>query len=187
MTRLNDLIKNAKPKMEEALEFAKEEIKKIRAGQASGGIVEDLKVDYYGSKVALKEMASISTPDPQTIFVQPYDQSAKEQITLAIRNSDLNLNPSDDGQRIILNLPPLSSERREEFIKLVGEKSKQAKLSIRQAREVIWNQIQEMEKDGKLTEDDKYSGKDKLDELVGEYNQKIDELADEKIEKLKNI
>jgi ribosome recycling factor len=185
--RLKELIESVKPKMEEALEFVKDELKKIRAGQASTGLVEDLRVDYYGSKVALQEMATISAPDPQTIFIAPYDQNAKEQINLAIRNSDLNLNPSDDGQRIILNLPPLSSERRDELVKLVNEKVKQAKLSVRQAREEIWNKIQEMEKEGDLTEDDKYTGKDQLDELVRDYNEKIDKLAEEKIKLLKEI
>lgn len=185
--RLIDLIEAVKPKMEEALNFIKDELKKIRAGQASTGLVEDLKVDYYGSKVSLQEMATISAPDPQTIFITPYDQNAKEQINLAINNSDLNLNPSDDGQRIIINLPPLSRERREEMIKLVNEKVKQAKLSIRQAREEVWDKIQEMERDGELTEDDKYSGKDQLDQLVRDYNKKIDQLAEEKTQLLKDI
>ncbi len=187
MAKLNDLIDSARPKMDQALEFVGEELKKVRAGQASSGLVEDLKVDYYGSKVSLKEMASINTPDPKTIFITPYDQNAKEEISLAIQNSDLNLNPSDDGQRLILNLPPLSSERREELVKLVKEKVKQAKLSIRQAREEVWGQIQEMEKSGELTEDDRYTGKDKLDSLVGDYNTQLDELAEEKISNLRNI
>jgi len=187
MAKLNDLVDSAKPKMEQANQFIQEELKKIRTGQASSGLVEDLKVDYYGSKVALKEMASIITPDHRTIFISPYDQNAKEQISLAIQNSELNLNPSDDGQRLILNLPPLSSERREELVNLAKEKVKQAKLSIRQAREEVWSQIQEMEKKGNLTEDDRYTGKDKLDKMVKGYNEQIDKLIEEKISNLRNI
>jgi ribosome recycling factor len=185
--KLDDVVDQAKPKMEEALEFVKDELKKIRAGQASSGLVEDLKVDYYGAQTSLKELASISAPDAQTIFIQPYDQNSKEQISLAIQNSDLNLNPSDDGQRIILKLPPLSSERREELIKLLNDRGSQAKVSIRTAREEAWDQVQEMERNGDLTEDDKYRGKDKLDQLVKEYNEKVDELIEEKEAAIRKI
>jgi ribosome recycling factor len=185
--KLDQLVKKVEPKMEEATVFVEEELKQIRAGQASAGLVEDLPVDYYGSQVTLKELATITTPNPQTIFIQPYDQKAKEQIVLAIQNSELNLTANDDGQRLILNLPTLSAERREELIKVVKDKVEQGKVSIRNAREDVWNEIQKLEQQGKLTEDDRYRGKDELDKLAEEYNNKIDQLAQEKEEALRKI
>lgn len=185
--RLDELLKKVEPKMTEAVEFVEEELKKIRAGQAGTGLVEDLKIDYYGSQVALKELATITMPNPSTIFIQPFDPKSKEQISLAIQNSEMSLTPNDDGQRLILNLPPLSAERREELIKLVKEKVGQGKVSIRNAREESWDQIQNMEQSGELTEDDKYQGKDRLDRLVEDYNRKIDKIAQEKEQALREI
>jgi len=178
--KLDQILKQATPKMEQAVEFVVKELKTIRAGQASSGLVEDLKVEYFGSQVALKEMATITMPNPQTIFIQPFDQNSKDNIKKAIETSDLSLNPSDDGQRIILNLPPLSEERRKEMVKLVKDKVEQAKISIRNARETSWELIQEMEKDGKLTEDDRYRGKETLDKMVADFNKQADDLAKEK-------
>lgn len=185
--KLDQLVKEVKPKMDEAITFVEEELKQVRAGQASSSLVEDLKVEYYGSKVSLKELATITTPNPQTIFIQPYDQKAKEQIALAIQNSELNLTANDDGQRLILNLPMLSAERREELIKVVKEKTEQSKISIRNAREETWDEIQELEQQGELTEDDKHRGKSELDKLVEEHNSKIDQLAQEKEEVLRKV
>ncbi len=185
--KLDQIVEKAKPKMEEAVNFVQEELKKIRAGQASTGLVEDLKIDYYGTQVALKELATITMPSPQTIFIQPFDQKAKEQIALAIQNSELSLTPNDDGQRIILNLPPLSAERREELVKVVKDKAGQGKISIRNSREEIWDEIQELEQKGELTEDDKYQGKDRLDKLAEEHNSQIDRLVQEKEEALKEV
>jgi len=185
--KLDQILKQATPKMEQAVEFVVKELKTIRVGQASSSLVEDLKIEYFGSQVALKEMATITMPNPQTIFIQPFDQNSKDSIKKAIDDSDLNLNPSDDGQRIILNLPPLSEERRQEMVKLVKNKVSQAKASIRNAREVSWEQIQEMEKTGQLTEDDRYRGKDELDKMVADFNKRIDELAKEKEQALIKI
>jgi len=173
--------------MEEAVKFVENELKKMRANQASSGLVEDLKVDYYGAQVGLKELATITTPNPQTIFIQPFDPKAKEQIALAIQNSGLNLTANDDGQRLIINLPPLSAERREELVKLAKNKAEQGKMSIRGAREESWDKIQEMEQNGDLTEDDKYRGKDELDKLVEEYNSQIEQLVETKEKNLKEI
>lgn len=185
--KLDDILKDVEPEMDQAVEFVKEELGRIRAGQASSGLVEDLKVDYYGNQTPMQELANITTPNPQTIVIQPYDQQAKEQIALAIQNSDLSLTPNDDGQRIILNLPPLSQERREELTKKVKDKAEEARISIRNVREEAWDKIQEMEQEGELTEDDKYRGKDKLDEMVSERQEEIKELVEEKIEKIRSI
>ncbi len=185
--KLDDILKEVEPKMDQAVEFVKEELGRIRAGQASSGLVEDLKVDYYGTQTPLKELANISTPNPQTIVIQPYDDQAKEQVSLAIQNSDLSLTPNDDGQRIILNLPPLSQERREELIKKVKDKAEEARISIRNVREEAWDKIQDMEQSGDLTEDDKYRGKDSLDEMVDQRQKEIKELVESKQEKIRSI
>lgn len=185
--KLDDILKEVEPKMDQAVDFVKDELGRIRAGQASGSLVEDLKVDYYGAQTPLQELANVTTPNPQTIVIQPYDDQAKEQIVLAIQNSDLNLTPSDNGQRIILNLPPLSQERREELIRKAKDKAEEARISIRNVREEAWDKIQEMEQSGDLTEDDKYRGKDSLDEMVDERQKEIKKLVEEKQEKIRNI
>lgn len=173
-------IENKKADLEKAVEFFKEEIGKIRTGRANSAIVEHLMVDYYGTKSPLKQVASINIPEPRLITIQPWDKDSLVSIEAAIRESDLGLNPANDGQVIRLSIPPLTEERRNELAKVLNQRTEDAKIAVRNIREELWKEIQNLEKEGKISEDDKFKGKDKLQETVDEYNSQIEKIREKK-------
>jgi ribosome recycling factor len=184
---LEQIVSNAKPKMEKGFERFKEEINKLRTGRANSAIVENLSVEYYGAKTPLKQMASINVPEPRLIVVQPWDKDSLVNIEKAINEAQLGFNPVNDGQVIRLAIPPLNEERRTELVKTLGKYAEYAKVEVRKAREVAWDEIQDMVKDGKLAEDDKFRGKDMLQKSVDEYNGKIEEIREKKEKEMMEI
>jgi ribosome recycling factor len=175
-----EAIEKRKNDFEKALERFKEELNQLRTGRASGALVENILVDYYGTKSPLKQVASISIPEPRTIVISPWDKGSLVNIEAAIRESQLNLNPANDGQAVRINIPPLNEERRKELVKVLNQKTEEAKISVRRIREEIWDEIQELQKSGKIGEDDKFKGKDKLQEAVDQHNKKIEEMREKK-------
>lgn len=182
-----DIISGKKDKFEKTIEFFQEELGKLRTGRASASLVEDLLVDYYGSKSPMKQVASITVPEPRTIAISPWDKDSLVNIEKAIRDSQLNLNPMNDGQLVRINIPPLNEERRRDLVKLLNQKAEEARVSVRKTREDIWDEIQKAEKEGKMGEDDKFSGKDALQEVVDGYNKKIEELREKKEEEIMTV
>lgn len=172
---VKELLNQKKAGFEGILGFYKTDIASIRTNRATPAMVEDIKVDYYGQNLRLKELASITAPEPRTLVIQPWDKGATEAISGAIRKSEIGLNPIVDGQIIRLNVPPLTEERRREFVKLLKQKTEEVRVKIRRVREEIWDKIQKMEKAGEIREDDKFRGKDELQKMVDEYNGKIGE------------
>jgi len=177
---VKDLIEKNRPEFEKAIEHFKSELTQLRTGRASSALVENLMVDYYGSKSPLKQIASISTPEPRSILISPWSKDTLVNIEKSIRDSELNLNPVNDGQVLRVNIPPLNEERRKELVKILGQKAEEARVAVRKKRENIWDDIQDLEKQGKIAEDDKFSGKEHLQKVVGEYNEKIDEIREKK-------
>lgn len=177
---INDIINKRKDDLEKAIEHFKEETGKLRTGRANPSLVEGLLVDYYGTKTPLKQIASINTPEPRTIAIQPWDRGALAAIESAIRESDLNLNPNNDGTLVRINIPMLTEERRREMVKVLNQKGEEARISVRSIREEIWKEIQEAEKRGEISEDDKFKGKDEIQKIVDEYNKKIEEIRAKK-------
>ena len=182
-----EIIEGKKGELEKSLEHFKEELNQVRTGRASSALVEGLTVDYYGVKSPLKQVASISIPEPRTIVISPWDKDNLVNIEKALRESQLNLNPNNDGQVIRINIPPLNEERRKELVKLLNQKAEEGKISIRKHREEMWEEIQKLEKEGKIGEDDKFIGKDKLQEVVDEYNKKIEEIRAKKEEEIMTV
>jgi ribosome recycling factor len=180
-------IEKKKPEFEKALEHLREELNQLRTGRASSALVEGLLVDYYGVKSPLKQVASVSIPEPRTIVISPWDKGNLVNIEAAIRESQLNLNPMNDGQAIRVNIPALNEERRRELVKILNQKAEDAKISIRRIREEIWDSIQEIQKEGKIGEDEKFIGKDKLQEVVVEYNEKVEEIRKKKEEEIMTV
>ncbi len=181
----DDLLKQYRPKINESVEHLKNELSAIRTGRASAGIVENIRVQYYGANTPLSQMANISVPDAQSIFIQPWDKGAMGEIEKAISHSDLNLTPSNDGERIIIKLPPLTEERRKEFVKIVKDKSEEVKISIRNHRQDMMNEWDAVKDD--IGEDEHERGKKVLQEMVDEANKQIDEINTQKEKDLMTI
>ena len=176
-----------KPKMAEVLLMLQDEFKNIRTGKASTAMVENLKVSYYGTQTPLKQMASLTTPDANSILITPWDQNALGDIDNAIRASDLNLNPTNDGRNVRIVLPPLTEERRKELVKMMGKISEEARIALRTLRQEAWDQIKKLEKDSKITEDDKYVGEEQLNKMIEESNKKIQEFSEKKETELMKV
>lgn len=184
---LNQIVEKSKPKMEKAVERFREEITKLRTGRANPVIVENLMVDYYGAKSPLKQVASINIPEPRLIVIQPWDKGSLVYIEKAINEAQLGFNPVNDGQVVRIVIPALNEERRAELVKTLGKFSEDAKVAVRKAREDAWNEIQDMAKEGKMAEDDKFRGKEMLQKSVDEYNGKIEDIQEKKEKEIMEI
>jgi ribosome recycling factor len=175
-----DFIEKAKPEFEKSFKFLEGEMAKIRTSRASPALVEDIEVNAFGSKFALKQLGSISTPQTNQILIQPWDASYIEPIEKAISQSGLGMSAVVDKNIIRLSLPLLTEEYRHQLSKTLNEKAEQAKQTMRRAREDCWNKIQAAQKAKEISEDDKFRGKDELQKVVDEYNEKIKNLLEKK-------
>ncbi len=175
-----DMIGAKQDGFEKAVTHFEGELGKLRTGRAHPGLVEGLLVDYYGTETPVKQMASVSVPEPRQILISPWDKGALAQIEAAIRESDLGLNPMNDGVGVRITLPSLTEDRRKELVKVLNTKAEEARIAIRTVREEIWKDIQEAEKNGDIGEDDKFRGKDELQKVVDEYNDKLEALREKK-------
>lgn len=180
-------IKTAKNSMEEFLNFLRSELSKIKTGRANTGLVSNLKVECYGIKTPLKQLATISIPESQMIIIQPYDKNISSEIEKSIQTSELGLNPVNEGNIIRIKIPSLTEERRKEIVSIMNQKLEESRVSIRKAREKTWKEIKDLEVDGAITEDDKYKAQEELNQLVEEYNNKIEELGNKKESEIMSV
>ena len=172
----NEIIKQKSVEFEKTMEHLKIEASKVRTGRATPALVQDVMVNYYGAKTPLKQIASISAPEPRSLVIQPWDRGAIAAIEGAIRESELNLNPMNDGILVRINIPMLTEDRRKEMVKILNQKTEEARIALRGVREDAWKEIQKIESEGGMSEDDKFKGKEKLQEIIDEYNRKIEEI-----------
>lgn len=179
-----DLINQRKRDFDSAFEHVRTEVAGIRTGRANASLVEDISVDYMGSKLRVKELATITTPEPRTILVQPWDKQAIQPIEKAIRDNAHGVTPASDSNGIRVTIPPLSEERRKEFIRLLHQKVEEGRVRVRQTREDILKKVQQEVKDGKGREDDVRHAKDDLQKIVDEVNKKFEELTKKKEQEL---
>ena len=175
-----EIIDKIKPELDKTAAFLDREIGKIRTGRASPSLVEDVVVDCFGEKFPLKQLAAISTPEIKQILIQPWDKSYIEGIVRALEKTGVGASPIVDKDTIRINLPPLNEEYRKNLVHLVSEKQEEARKTIRHWREKAWSEVQEKTKEGEIREDDKFRAKDKLQELVDEYNEKIEKSGEKK-------
>ncbi|MDI6603017.1 MAG: ribosome recycling factor [Patescibacteria group bacterium] len=175
-----EIIDKIKPELDKAISFLDRELAKIRTGRASISLVEDIVVECFGQNFPLKQLAAISIPEPKQILIQPWDKSYIEGIVRALEKTGIGANPIVDKEVIRINLPPLSEEYRKELLKLLSQKKEQVRETIRRWREEAWDKIQEGYRQGKIREDDKFRAKDELQDLVDEYNEKIEEIVERK-------
>ncbi len=164
----------------EAVAWFRHEIASLRTGRASPALVESIIVDYYGMKTPLQHIASVSIPDARTLVIQPWDKGALEAIGKAIENSSLSLAPIADGDRIRLTLPPMTEERRQDLLKILGAKAEETRVRSRLHRDEAWKEILSLEKDKKVSEDEKYRAKDQLQKRMDAFNKELDEVKEKK-------
>lgn len=176
----NEIINSHHQDLDRSIEHFIVETGKIRTGRANPSLVEDILVDYYGTKTPIKQMAAINIPEPRQITIQPWDRSAMGAIEGVIRNSDLNLNPVNDGILIRIIIPMLTEERRKEMVKMLNQKAEESRIAVRNIREEILKEIKEAQKAGEISEDDEFKAKEKVQEIVAEYNKKIEDIRAKK-------
>ena len=177
---VKQILESTKPELEKAVEFFRQEIAEIRTGQANPALVEDIMVDAYGQLLSIKQLAGISCPERRQILIQPWDPSYIAPMEKAIQKASLGISPVVDGKSLRLSLPLLTQEYRETLIRILAEKSEQAKQTLRKWRDEAWGEIQEGARKGTIREDDKFKGKEDLQKLVDEYAKKIDEASERK-------
>lgn len=184
---LQPILNKLRPKMDEVTSSLKEDLQTIRTGKASSGLIDGISVSYYGAQTPLKNMANVSTPEPTLLVVQPWDINSLGDIESALENSKLGFNLTNDGRVIRISLPPMTEERRLEFVKLTHQKAEASRIILRNLREEAWREIQSLEKAGSLTEDDRYQGEKDLNRMIEDYNKKIQDLSEDKEKELKTI
>ncbi len=179
-----EIISESKAKMKKAVEILQDELKAVRTGRASTAIVENMKVDYYGTPTLLKQMATLATPQADMIVIKPFDPASVKDIEKAIKNSDLSIAPIVDGKIIRLNIPPLSEERRKQLVQQAKQMGEQTKVSIRNIRREANKQLEKQQKDKLITEDDLQVGKKQIDDITREYTDKVDEVVKNKSDEI---
>jgi len=173
---LDDVMLETEEKMESAVTYLKQEFRGIRTGRASAGLVDHMKVEYYGSPTDLRQLASISTPDASLILIKPFDPGSLKDIERAIQKSDLGINPNSDGKVIRLVVPSLSMERRQHLASQIKKMSEAARVTIRNARRDGNKGVDLLEKEKEITEDEAKKALDTVQQMTKNYEAKVDEL-----------
>ncbi|MCI7306255.1 MULTISPECIES: ribosome recycling factor [Trueperella] len=173
--------------MEKALGALRNEFSKIRSGRANPELFTSLIVDYYGSPTQMQQIASVTVPEARTVIISPYDRTAMKDIEKAIRDADLGVNPTDDGQVLRINLPALTEERRKEYVKLARTKAEESKISVRSARRKAKDALEKIKKDGEAGEDEVERAEKELEALTKRFTDQVDVLLDGKEKDLMEI
>lgn len=180
-------VAEAKTRMEEALDALRREFATVRTGKATPALLDTVRVDAYGGKMPLNQVATIHTPEPAMLVVQPFDKSLMGEVEKAIMTADLGLNPANDGTIIRVPIPPLNEERRKEYVKILHKMAEEAKISIRHARRAVRDELHQKVKDHEIGEDDGRRREDAVEKMTHEYTDKIDELLKHKEEEVMAI
>lgn len=170
-------IKKASESMERRVSYMQQEFSEIRAGRANPGVLDKVKVDYYGAPTPVNQLAAVSVTEARTLTVQPWDMSVLRQIEKAILTSDIGINPQNDGKVIRLVFPPLTEDRRKEIVKDIMKISEDTKVQVRNVRRDLIDKLKAMKKRGELTEDDLKQGEKKAQELTDKYIKNIDTIS----------
>ncbi len=173
-------LQQAKSRMVDAIEALRREFATVRTGKASPALLDSVRVDVYGSKMLLNQVANISTPEASLLVIQPYDKGVLEDIERAILTADLGLNPANDGNLIRVPIPPLNEERRKEYAKLLHQMAEEGRVSIRHARRVGNDDVKQAIKDHETGEDEGRRELEDIQKITDEYSQKIEEMLQAK-------
>jgi ribosome recycling factor len=177
---IDDILLEAEDKMDKAVAVAKDDFTGIRTGRVTPAMFNKITAEYYGTQTPINQLASFTLPEPRMVIVQPHDPSSMNAIERAIRDSDLGVNPGNDGKIIRVVFPELSEERRREFIKVAGHKAEDARISIRNIRRHAKDALDKLAKNGDAGEDDVHRAEKELDDVTHRHVAKIDELLEHK-------
>jgi ribosome recycling factor len=176
----DEILFDCEERMEKAVNVFRDELRGLRTGRATPALVDSIRVEAYGSPTPLKQLAQINTPDPQQILIRPFDPSILKEIEKAIRSSDLGMTPSNDGKMIRLQVPPMSGEQRQKMVTRIKKSGEEAKVACRNIRRDANKQFDASEKAKEMTEDQRDSGKEEVQDLLKKFEDKITEMADKK-------
>ena len=177
---IDDTLLEAEEKMDRAVDHAKEEFAAIRTGRANAAMFSKIVIDYYGTPTPLTQMASVGTPEPRMAIIKPYDNSQLHAMEKAIRDSDLGVNPNNEGNQLRIVLPQMTEERRRDMIKVARHKAEDSKVAIRNVRRKAKEELDRLVKDGETGEDEGRRAEKDLDDLTHRYTTQIDELLKHK-------
>lgn len=172
---VDDILLETEDQMQKSIEATQRNFNTIRTGRANSSLLDRIEIDYYGAQTPLKQMANISIPDSTTLMIQPYDASSLTTIEKAISMSDVGLTPNNDGRVIRLNIPPLTSERRKEFVKTAGKVAEEGRVSIRNQRRNGIDAVKKLEKASDISEDESRDAQDEIQKLTDKYIAKLDD------------
>ncbi len=184
---IDETLFEAEEKMERAIEFAKEEFATIRTGRATPAMFAKVIIDYYGSPTPLPQMASIAVPEPRMAIIKPYDTGQINAMEKAIRDSDLGVNPNNEGTQLRIVLPQMTEERRREMIKVARHKGEEAKVAVRNVRRKAKEELDRIVKDGEAGEDEVRRAEKELEDLTHKYTASIDEIVRHKESELLEV
>ncbi|RKL69025.1 ribosome recycling factor [Salipaludibacillus neizhouensis] len=183
----NEVLKQAKERMEKSVEAYERELGTLRAGRANPSILDKVQVEYYGMMTPLNQLASITVPEGRMLLIQPFDKSSISDIEKAIQKADLGLTPSSDGNIIRITIPALTEERRNDLVKIVGRYAEEAKVAVRNVRRDANDELKKKEKDGELTEDELRRGQDGVQKLTDSTISNIDSISKVKEESIREV
>jgi ribosome recycling factor len=184
---IDDVLVEITDKMSKAVGHTQAEFASVRTGRATPALVEKLKVDYYGTEVPLQQLAGFNVPEARLLVIQPYDKNSLKAIEKAIQNSDLGINPSNDGQIIRLSFPQLTEERRKELVKVVKHKAEEGRVAVRNLRRAARHELEALEKEGHVSSDDLERAENELEKLTHEYVEEIDRMVQHKEHELLEV
>ncbi len=177
---LDEVLLDAEDRMQKAVEHLRDEFARIRTGKASPALVENLQVEYYGAQTRLRDIAGISTPEPRLIVIQPWDQNAIGPIEKAIIASELGITPNNDGKLLRIPIPELTEERRKELDRVIKKMTEEGRVAVRNVRRDANDHVKRLQKDGKITEDDRDEAIKEIQEYTDKYIGQMDELLKKK-------
>lgn len=184
---IQQIIAPAKPKMDSAIAHLIEEFKTLRTGRANVSMLDSVMVPYYGAMTPLKQLATITVSESSQLVIQPFDAGSINDIRMGIEQAELGFRASDDGRVLRITVPPLTAERRDELVKKAGKMAEACRISVRNIRGEIWEEIQEVQKKGDISEDNRDWGRSEIDKQTAEYNKKIEELFKEKEQEIRTV
>lgn len=184
---VEETLREAEQKMRSAVSVGQDELASLRTGRANPKLLDRLIVDYYGTQVALRDLASFSVPEPRLLVIQPYDRGAMPAMEKAILSSDLGLTPSNDGNVIRLSFPPLTEERRKDLIKLAHDRAEEGRVSVRNVRRHAKETLERLERDHTISEDDLHRSEKELQRITDQYVAEIDEYLRHKEKELREV